>query len=403
MRNVFLIIMGLIVGVTLTEGLVTAGNLSPFFRVLPAVEPQLGGPDHDIGYAYKPDRDVLWNIENKVQVHINRQAVRRDDDVPGKKEGGFRIALMGDSFTEALQVEWPMTFAAQAERTFQRDGDIDIVNLAMGGSNGLRMLTRFEKEASAFKPDMGFMILPDFKLYNGDLRDDSQGPGYTISGQGAVERSYGFRNRFSQRYADTVPGRIFIYMMHHSHLFRSAYYQAKEAKSALSGMLERRDVQFVGASQMQMQNAPECERAALQRSWDFWNSSADADDQKIMNQFLKDIRLAGDRIGKNAPMVLALRIPVPAASCGEENALREKIIIKADEITKKHGVSLVDWDTRLLRAMDAGRTGHAGLARLQGFGRDTGSGHLNYRGHKVWAGVLADALRPYTPTIAKSP
>lgn len=406
MRNILLIMAGLFFGVFLAEVLVTAGNVSPFFRVLPAVEPQLGGPDHDIGYAYKPDRDVLWNVENKVQVHINAQAIRRDDNVPEKKDGEFRIALMGDSFAEALQVEWPATFAAQAERLLQQDAGnkTDIVNLAMGGSNGLRMLVRFERDLAVFRPDMGFMLLPDFKLYNGDLRNDSQSPAYMINGQGRVERSYGFRNRFSQRYADTIPGRVFVYMMHHSHLFRSAYYKAKDVRAALSDVPAPAAVTPVaGGVSSSAQASPACERETLRRSWDFWGGPASSDDRKVMDQFLADMRAAGDAIEKNAPMVLALRVPVPASSCADELALRHEIISRAAEITKSHGVIFMDWDADLVRAMSGGVSGDAGLAGLQGFGRHAGSGHLNYYGHKVWAGVLADALRPYVQAGVKSP
>ena len=409
MRNILLIIAGLFVGVFLTEVLVTAGNVSPFFRVLPAVEPQLGGPDHDIGYAYKPDRDVLWNVENKVQVHINTQAIRRDGDVSDKADDGFRIALMGDSFTEALQVEWPVTFAALAERTLQQDvGDkVDIVNLAMGGSNGLRMLTRFEKEVPEFKPDMGLMLLPDFKLYNGELRHDSQGPAYGINEQGQVERSYGFRNRFSQRYADSVPGRAFIYMMHHSHLFRSAYYQAKEAKSFLSEMREPSPIpNFVfpaSKEESQLSVSAQCEQEALRNSWEFWVVSMTSDNRKIVDQFLKDMRAAGDAVGKDTPMLLALRVPVPADSCRDELIARQKIITAAKDVINRHGIAFVDWDEMLVRVMQSEAAGNAGLMELQGFGRHAGSGHLNYRGHRVWAGVLADVLRPYVQAGVKSP
>lgn len=405
MRNVLLIMAGLFVGVLFTEALVMAGNVSPFFRLFPAVEPQLGGPDHDIGYAYKPDRDVLWNVENKVQIHINAQGIRRDDNVPEKNKDGFRIALMGDSFAEALQVEWPMTFAAQAERLLQQDpgNKADIVNLAMGGSNGLRMLVRFEKERPVFRPDMGFMLLSDFKLYNGDLRNDSQSPAYTINGQGHVDRSYAFRNRFSQRYADTIPGRAFVYMMHHSHLFRSAYYKAKDVRALLSAVLVPPSGPASEGGALQVHASPACEGEALRRSWDFWSGSASADDYKVMDQFLTDMRAAGDGIAKDAPMVLALRVPVPASSCADELVLRQKIISKAAEITKSHGVTFIDWDMALVRAVPEEGAGNAGLAGLQGFGRHTGSGHLNYYGHKIWAGVLADALRPYVPAGVKSP
>ena len=66
-------------------------------------------------------------------------------------------------------------------------------------------------------------------------------------------------------------------------------------------------------------------------------------------------------------------------------------------------IAFVDWDEMLVRVMQSEAAGNAGLMELQGFGRHAGSGHLNYRGHRVWAGVLADVLRPYVQAGVKSP
>ena len=89
--------------------------LSPAGKVFPVIEPQLGEPNEDIGYAYKPDQTVLWTRENRARVHINALGLRDNETTAQKPQGTYRIALSGDSEVEALQVENHYTFENIAE------------------------------------------------------------------------------------------------------------------------------------------------------------------------------------------------------------------------------------------------------------------------------------------------
>ncbi|MFM7264637.1 MAG: hypothetical protein ACKOZW_03395, partial [Cyanobium sp.] len=67
--------------------------------------PQLYRPDALTGYGLRPGARAHWTQEGDARVRINRQGFHDREWPPKPKPGTLRIAVLGDSFTEALQVE----------------------------------------------------------------------------------------------------------------------------------------------------------------------------------------------------------------------------------------------------------------------------------------------------------
>jgi len=79
-------------------------------------------PDRDIGWRFTPGREYWFFGENDHAItgRINALGWRDRERSVDKPEGTFRIAVLGDSYVEAFQVEQDSTFVARAERAFQR-------------------------------------------------------------------------------------------------------------------------------------------------------------------------------------------------------------------------------------------------------------------------------------------
>ncbi len=95
----------------------------------------------------------------------------RDDDHPTKPEPGiYRVLLFGDSFMEAMQVDWPDTLAAQLEARLEGKGAarIEIVNASVSGWGTDDQLTYFRRVAREWAPDL---ILIGMTLHN-DVSDN---------------------------------------------------------------------------------------------------------------------------------------------------------------------------------------------------------------------------------------
>ncbi len=102
-------------------------------RVLGISYPYFYIPDPITGYAHKPGAEGLWHKEGNAYIRINSAGLRDREHDLKKHAGTFRIAVLGDSYTEAMQR--PMEETGHA-RT--RVGRMSCVPWANGGSREFR-------------------------------------------------------------------------------------------------------------------------------------------------------------------------------------------------------------------------------------------------------------------------
>jgi hypothetical protein len=105
------------------------------------------------------------------RVHFNRLGLRDPRERYEKPPGTFRILVLGDSFTEAIQVEQQETTAAVLEarlRALRPDLNVEVINAGVAGwGTGIEGLY-FENEGYRFEPDL---VLVGFFVGN-DLHDN---------------------------------------------------------------------------------------------------------------------------------------------------------------------------------------------------------------------------------------
>ena len=83
---------------------IALGLMEVALRLLDQGTPQLYRPDPLTGYGLQPGARGRWTQEGNSVVSINRSGYHDRDWSPVPKAGTLRIAVLGDSFTEALQV-----------------------------------------------------------------------------------------------------------------------------------------------------------------------------------------------------------------------------------------------------------------------------------------------------------
>lgn len=120
----FLVNFGL-VGISLSIGLL----MVEFALRLPAINQLVDhSPDRrlyrlnpETGWSLNPNVQIVWNTDNfgdddiKVEVQINSLGLRDIERSYQKPAGTFRVLLLGDSFTEGLQVPLEQTFPARLQ------------------------------------------------------------------------------------------------------------------------------------------------------------------------------------------------------------------------------------------------------------------------------------------------
>ena len=124
------------------------------------------------GFFHVPDYDG-WQKSSEyfARVRFNRLGLRDPRDSYAKPPGTFRILLLGDSFTEAVQVEQRETTAAVLEARLRaaRPGlNVEVINAGVAGwGTGIEGLY-LDNEGYRFEPDL---VLVGFFVGN-DLHDN---------------------------------------------------------------------------------------------------------------------------------------------------------------------------------------------------------------------------------------
>ena len=93
-------------------------------------------PDPNVGFRYVPgDHDLFFREGHlATRVHVNRGGWIAPEWSLQKHPGSVRIALLGDSFLEALQVERSQTASIVAQRLLQERLHSEVELLAFGRS-----------------------------------------------------------------------------------------------------------------------------------------------------------------------------------------------------------------------------------------------------------------------------
>jgi hypothetical protein len=115
-------------------------------------------PDSLLGFTYVPNSKYWFHKENDHPItgRINNYGWRDRNWKLEKNPDTFRIAILGDSFVEAFDVELESTFVALAERRLNRNGNrhVELMNFGRSGFTQTEEFCVLEKQVASFSPDM---------------------------------------------------------------------------------------------------------------------------------------------------------------------------------------------------------------------------------------------------------
>lgn len=165
-RSGILLLFGLLVGWALSEvGLRLAGISYPSFSRY----------DPDTGTALRPQAEGWWTREGRTYVRINRAGLRDRDHTLMKPPRTVRIAVLGDSYAEALQVPLERTFWSVMERELSAcsawAGDsVEVLNFGVSGFGTAQELLTLRTRVWDYHPDLVLLAVTT----GNDIRNNSQ-------------------------------------------------------------------------------------------------------------------------------------------------------------------------------------------------------------------------------------
>jgi hypothetical protein len=128
-------------------------------------------PDPVLSWRYTPHA-TYWELKENPRAmtgRLNNYGYRDEDWQVQKPAGTYRIALLGDSYVEAMQVEWDSTFYRLAERRLNaaHAPKVEFMSFGRAGMSQTEELLVLKSEVMRFSPDM--VIL--FFLPGNDIAD----------------------------------------------------------------------------------------------------------------------------------------------------------------------------------------------------------------------------------------
>lgn len=159
--NILMAVIGAIVPILLLEAGVRVLGIAPPYGAVPTIwdkHPYLG-------WFHIPNSGGrFWNdyMEFDTQVHINSRGLRDDRDVNYEKPPGtFRILVLGDSFAEAIQVDFEETFCRVLERRLNEEYDdveFEVINGGVGSYGTDQEAVFFAVEGFRYQPDLALLF-----------------------------------------------------------------------------------------------------------------------------------------------------------------------------------------------------------------------------------------------------
>ena len=146
-RELTLFLVSLVFAAGLAEiGLRFVGIAYPIFHQLETLR----------GWAPQPGISGVWMTEGEALIENNREGFRDRDHAIKAPPGTFRIAVIGDSMSEALAVPREQIYVSVLERELAacRQGAVAVMNYSVSGYGTAQQLLTLRHNVLKYKPDL---------------------------------------------------------------------------------------------------------------------------------------------------------------------------------------------------------------------------------------------------------
>jgi hypothetical protein len=127
-------------------------------------DPQLYRPDHALGWRLRPNVSGTVSVETKEFVRINSRGFHDRERTCDKPPDAIRIAVLGNSWTEALQVPLDKTYCSVLEEKLTQSSCIpgkrvEVLNFGVAGYSTGQELLLLRQEVWKYHPDIILVAL----------------------------------------------------------------------------------------------------------------------------------------------------------------------------------------------------------------------------------------------------
>lgn len=362
-------------------------------------------PDAQTGYALKPGAEGTYSIETKSYVRINSDGLHDREHSKAKPPNTFRIAIVGDSYSEALQVPLEKAYWHLLEPKLKECAhlgkEIEAINFGVSGYGTAQELLTLRERVWAYQPD--FVVLQ--MTTNNDITDNLRAfkkadyiPYFTIR-NGELWADNSFLDSGHYRRQQSFWGRSGRWIEDHSRVIQGIHQALYSIRIRLAARREERTRKERAGEAAPATGAPPTNHAPEDvgidnliyaephdPNWiDAWNIT-----ELLIRQMNREVK------EHNAQLVVvtasnAVQVFPNAAAraaflqrAGATDIFYPDLRIKT--FCERESIPVITLAPRLQAYADQHQ------AYLHGFEKLPGSGHWNELGHEVVAEIIAEDL-----------
>ena len=388
--KLLLIIFGLLVGGIFSEiGL----------RIIDYSYPQFYQNDYYRGFALRPGVEGTYRREGTSYVRINSDGLRDREHAKTKPANTVRIALLGDSFVEAMHVPMEQTFwrllGPKLEACKAFDGrQVEIINFGVSGYGTTQELITLRQKVWDYSPDivvLAFTIFNDVYDNFRPLNGTEQVP-YFVYQDGHLVYDASFRDSPKYLSRDSKLNRLGRWFHDHLRIVQLVHYVQFVTKLRVTDWRNRR--RLATAPQRQSGSADPADLGRdnmiyIEPRDENWKESWRVTEGLVL-QIRDEVKQKGAGFFMMIVPTAVQVYPIPVVRKNFMRAVGLNTLFypnnRLKDLAEREKIDFFD----PAEPMQAYAVEHKVI--LNGFNEDIGNGHWNVAGHQAVAELVAQRL-----------
>ena len=349
--------------------------------------PQFWQADADAGWRLLPATEGWWPGEGPRDpqsfVRTNSEGLHDREHINPKPPGTFRIAILGDSYAEAFQVDMNHAFWAVMGRELAgcralQGKTVEVVNFGVMGYGTAQELEVLKTRVWQYSPDLVVLeYFPgnDLSDNSRELRSDQDLPKpFFDLRNGKLILDDSFRDASGVKFRLSWQGRLLYFLLRHSRVMQLAHKVENEALVRSAPVMVLAAGVRVPIWEIQDLNPPA--NATLEQAWLLTEALIKAVRCEVANHHARFLMMVVSDPNQVYPD------PIERKKHQQEIGLVDPFYAnrRLDELANREGIPLLDLGKTFLERAEAQRIFFHGA---------NGSGHWNVEGHQLAGELLA--------------
>ena len=392
-KKLLLITFGLLFGLFISE---------IFLRVVGYSYPLFYTTDYYRGFALQPGVAGHYQREGESDVRINSDGLRDREHPKAKPAGTVRIAVLGDSFSEAMHVPMEQTFWSLLERKLQEcdafpGKKVEVINFGVSGYGTAQELMTLRQKVWDYSPDL---VVLAFTTYN-DIYDNSRALSrteevpYFVYRNGELTYDASFRDSPTYRQRDSKLNRLGRWLHNELRVVQLIHYVQFVAKLKLTDWRNKRRLAAQNQTKPTDRSTPIVRNAEdigidnmiyIEPRDENWQEA-----WQVTEGLIKQIR---DDVAQKKSRFYLVTLS-NAIQVYPDPVVRQKFLehvgatsifypnLRLKALAEREQIDFLDLAGPMQAYADQNKV------FLHGFGSDIGNGHWNAKGHQLAAELIA--------------